>query len=251
VNSGTLCFLDLLLNALSKNASVENVILSNKSDKISLIDLDSDLFKFLEKNSTLKSLIFGSAQFSGNQMKSLNESLLKNDSLTELNFFFSNFKGPFEFLIKKNLKSLNFHLYVLEIEKFQDFSQMLKRNTSLKNLKLFTRNGNDSQIQFNEMIEILSKFETLETLALDNIQSDSILNFHELLKNPSLRELSLCFSINSPKSFELIMKALNENEKLFSINLSWNLLFSLKWDENIKIENKNLQRIDLRCNKLA
>jgi hypothetical protein len=33
--------------------------LSNKSDKISLIDLDSDLFKFLEKNSTLKSLIFG------------------------------------------------------------------------------------------------------------------------------------------------------------------------------------------------
>jgi hypothetical protein len=147
VNFETLCFLDLLLNALSKNTSVENVILSNKSDKISLIDLDFDLFKFLEKNSTLKSLIFGSAQFSGNQMKSLNESLLKNDSLTELNFFFSNFKGPFEFLKKKNLKTLNFHLYVLGIENFQDFSQMLKRNTSLKNLKLFTGNGNDLRIQ--------------------------------------------------------------------------------------------------------
>jgi hypothetical protein len=140
-------------------------------------------------------------------MKSLNKYLLKNDSLTELNFFFSNFKGPFEFLKKKNLKTLNFHLYVLGIEDFQDFSQMLKRNTSLKNLKLFTGNGNDFDIQFNEMIEILSKFETLETLALDNIQCDSILNFHELLMNPSLRELSLCFSIKSPKSFELIMKA--------------------------------------------
>jgi hypothetical protein len=236
-------YLDRIFKVLAMNKSVEKLVLVGNS-KIQMNLSDPNSLRFIETNSTLKTLNFSNIQFSHKEMNILGESLLKNDTLTELNFSFSNFTGPFDFLKKKNLKIFDFK----EIWNFYSvsFSQFLDSNSSLISLDLspqfYDKYQNVDEIK--TVIDILSDHKTLERITLNHF-SDKYLNFDfsKLLKIQNLKELRLknCLTL---KSLEYILIALNTNTSLTILDISENeLTLEPKWE--IKITNKILKCLDL------
>jgi hypothetical protein len=88
------------------NASVESLSISFSRD-ISLNLKDPNSLRFIEKNSTLKTLNFSSLTFKINEMSILND-VLKNNTINSLVLSQSNFCGPFEFLKNGILEKLDF-----------------------------------------------------------------------------------------------------------------------------------------------
>jgi hypothetical protein len=266
VNSGGCeSFLDGIFNALAINKCVEELkLVNNTSNGLKL--KDSNTLKFIEKNSTLKCLNFSNIQFSEIEMKILNLSLMNNDSLTELDLSYSNFRGPFQFLEKMNLKKFTF-LGILESLKLKDnliygdfgikisynyeqiigFINHLKSNTSLTNLTLSNGYCKVEYIrEFGEMIDYLSSHENIESIFLEEfIEMKEPTDYHQLLKNPKLKNLSLPWSIKSTDAFENLLNALNENENIQNLNISWNNRIDSQFYFE-KISNKSLQTINMK-----
>ena len=94
--------LDLIFKELSKNTSIEVLILSLDSNY--QIE-DESCFDFLEINKTIKKLSFGTVCFSEIHEKRILEKIASNDSIEELELTLNNF----DFLIEnKAIKSLKF-----------------------------------------------------------------------------------------------------------------------------------------------
>jgi hypothetical protein len=251
-----------MLDALSRNCTIEELIFSNL--KIGLHQHFS--LQFLETNTTLKSLNLSNVQqFSGEDNMFLNDILMKNNTLTDLNLSYSNFFGPFEFLKKNNLKKFTFfkfweslkqinpkkiNLFGLELrfphhKNLKDFVQCLKSNSSLIHLSLSKENHEEEKSkEFGELIDVLSSHKTIEYLSMKNFKKlKESLDFHKLLKNPKLKELELNGSLNSGDSFEKMLKLLNKNTNLTLLDVSGNEMNSIYF-EKFKITNNTIQKIN-------
>jgi hypothetical protein len=242
-------YLDGIFNALAKNnTSVQTLRLPQYSGiRMNLHDPNS--LKFIEKNSTLKELDFSFISFTDQEMKIFNESLVVNKSLTNLDLSNSNFVGPYEFLEKNNLKKFRFPKIFHKSKSTLNVCKHLKSNSSLKSLdfSMGYPHQNISLEGFGELIEILSQHENIEEIGLNNyFKVNEPKDFHKLLKNPNLKELSLRQSLSSSDSFEKIISALNENKSLVFLDISDNELDYLKinW-KDFEIKNENIEILNL------
>jgi hypothetical protein len=173
--------------------------------------------------------------------------LMKNNSITELNLSLSNFQGPFEFLKKKTLKKFIFKGIWENIAQknstMTSFIEYLKSNTSLTEMNLSVSKSNTNEVNgINTVIEILSKHENIEKLAMHSFYHlTKAPDFGKLLKNPKLKKLETLSS--SEKSLEMIFKGLNVNENLMLLSVSgyYDLDYSVQW-ESLKLTNKSLQK---------
>jgi hypothetical protein len=235
-------YLDGIFDSLAFNKTVDYLRLTF-SPSISLKLGDSNSLRFIEKNTTLKTLDFKSLKFKDEEMKILNESLIKNDSISELDLSSSNFKGPFGFLQKKNLKVFSFLRIwkTLKKDHFQDFIFNLQCNRSLMDLDLSI--GHFSMTYLTEIISVLSEHKSIEVIKMNKFTGiNNSKKLYKLLKNPNLKELKLKGSIRLPESFEKIFQELNENQTLTTLDISGNIL-----NESLltKIKNETLQKLHM------
>jgi hypothetical protein len=245
--------MDTIFDLISINKSVEYFLITDcPSFKLNLKNINS--LRFIEKNSTLKTLNLSNIYFSNIEMKVLNESLLMNQTLTELDFSHSNFNGPFEFLNQPNLKKFKYIgiWYHDESEDLKEFFQNLK-SSKLNYLDLSVDYGIEFEItDIGDLINVLENHETIEILVMNCISNlkDSI-NFKQLLRNQKLKELHLIYGIDSSDSLRDLFIALNENDNLTHLDVSFNdhihYQSTTKWDD-IKITNKTLQTLQMTSN---
>jgi hypothetical protein len=250
VKSSNVSFLNEILGSLSKNKSVEYFKLRKDGfEKVDLGEFNIEALRFIEDHSSLRSLILRDLNFTNAQMVWINECLMKNESLTKLDFSFSNFKGPFEFIKKKNVKSfifMNIWKYI-DNEYLGEFTKCLKKNDSLIHLNISKWDGFDLNrlSEINEVIDCLKKHKTIQSIEMDNFYYQSI-KFHQLLENPNLKKLSLSASCKTLDNLESLMEALNKNDTLDSLNISFNVFhhgsqLQRNKFKKIKITNKNLK----------
>jgi hypothetical protein len=234
--------LDSIFDAVAVSKSIESLSLKNIK-KLNLEDLNS--LKFIETNSTLKSLNFSGVSFSKFEMEMLNDSLKKNDSISILNLSCGNFLGPFGFLEKKNLKEFTFQR-ICEAFLVMDFLSHLKNNKSLTTLELSLKYiVNEIQQDFDEFFVIMSSHSMIKFLSMDGFDQIGVCGFHKLLKNPNLKELKLIECFSELNQFEMLMNALNDNESLKTLDVSYNR--NMVW-KNSKIHNKTLQHFVMEGN---
>jgi hypothetical protein len=237
--------LDGIFDSLALNKTVDFLKLTYGASAFLILG-NSNSLRFIENNSTLKTLDLNHLMFTEEEMIILSEALLKNVSLTELNFSFSNFKGPFGFLQNKNLKVFSFMRIwkTLEKKNFKDFIYNLKHNSSLIDLDLSI--GHSNMENLREIIGVLSQHKSIEILKLNRFSGkyDSI-DFHKLLKNPTLKELKLNRSIRLVESLENILQGLNENQTLLTLDISGNDLDKDLSTFKFKITNETLQKLNL------
>jgi hypothetical protein len=236
-------YLDTILDSFSRNESLEHLKLSYDKE-IPLKLCDSNSLKFIEKNSTLRSLHLNNIQFSKDQMTMLSQLLMKNDTFTELNFSNSNFEGPFEFLKKKNLKKFKHSgSWEILIGKEDGFLHFLEFNTSLKDLELrFQFNNKQNLKEVERLNYLLMNHESIKVLCLENIENSKTIG--NLLLNSNLKELHLLGSLSN-ESLIIILNALNENHSLILLDISYNIFFiHSNWDD-IKITNRTLQTVHM------
>jgi hypothetical protein len=245
------CKLDFIFEGLSKNKSIETFKLNR-----TWIDLkleNSKSLRFIESNSTLKSIDFGSVSFKIVDMELINEYLIKNNSLTELNLSMSNFRGPFEFLAKNSLKKFFFKGIWHEISSdkllMSNFIHNMGSNTSLKELNLSVGYSNTYEVkELEEIIEILSAHENIESFSFHSSYSlTKPPDFRKLLGNPKLKELKMSWS--SAESIKLIFDGLNNNNNLTILDISGNRetdYSSVNWDK-ISFSNNSLRKFIMDC----
>jgi hypothetical protein len=133
---------DGILDSFSTNKNIESLKISMENITPWKLN-NSNSLRFIEQNSTLKTLSLQYFQFDEIEMKILNDSLMGNNSLKDLDLSFSNFQGPFKFLKNNNLNNFTFMETWSSLESihFLDFCAHLKSNSSLIHLNL-------SKIQF-------------------------------------------------------------------------------------------------------
>jgi hypothetical protein len=240
-------YLSGIFDVLAKNTSVESLSISFSQD-ISLNLKDPNSLRFIEKNSTLKTLNFSSLAFETIEMTILNDALMKNNSITSLDLSHSNFCGPFEFLKNGTLKKFEFISiwnHYLSIDE-NEFLQNLKSSNSLTHLDLSSRLFVGVEIdkkKIQALIEVLESHQSITSLTMNYILN---IEFQKLLNNPKLEELSLD---GSATFFDGIIVALNSNLTIKRLNLS-NTQFNSKMDwDNFKLTNKSLQTFKMSGNK--
>jgi hypothetical protein len=234
-------FLDEIFDSISVSNSMEALFLKKK---INLKDFNS--LRFIQKNSSLKSLVFSGIYFSQLEMETLNDSL-KNSSLTSLNLSNGNFQGPFGFLGNDNLREFTFQS-IPEAFNVKDFFQHLKINKSLRKLYLSLKYiVKEIQYDFEELFDIMSSHKTLKSLTIDYFDQLNVSGFHKLLKNPNLKELHLTQCFSKLNQFENLMKELNNNESLTILDVSLNRK-QISWNDS-KIRNKTLVKFDMEGNE--
>jgi hypothetical protein len=241
---------DPIVDLFSTNKSVEYLQFAN-SDRFKLNLKDFNSLRFIEKNSTLKTLNLSFIQFNEVEMKVLNESLKMNSTLNSLDFSHSNFEGPFDFLGQNNLKKFSYiGIWNTEEIYFKRFYQNLKSSSlqfldlSMDYEKIFV-----SGIEIEDVgifIDVLSKLETLETLIISKLNES--IDFNKILSNPKLKELHLVSGLQSTEAFKKLMNALNNNETLTLLDISKNYHINFKsvteWDK-IKITNQSLKTLQM------
>jgi hypothetical protein len=243
-------FLETILESLSTNKTVEYLKITDSSF-LELNLKDSNSLRFIEKNSNVKILDFSNVEFTDTEMKIFNYSLMKNNSIIELNLSGSVFKGPFEFLTKKNLKKFSFFesWNHLNFDSVNDFIKHLKFNQS--NSLGFSMSRDDSDVEeLGEILEVLMKLEKLESLEMDCLFEDYSSHFYKLLKNTSLKYLKLRENI-SEDVFENLLKALNDNETLTHLDIS--LVENEDYPKDfsdLQINNKTLKTLKMNSNQV-
>jgi hypothetical protein len=239
VNSGSGEYFDDILDALAFNSTVETLELSHLSE-IHLNDPNS--LKFLEKNQSIKTLNLGNVDFEKEQMIAMGEALKNNDSITELNFSFSNFSGSFKFLQKSNFKIFKFQNIWQRCASLKDFVDNLKLNQSIIKLDVSSYLDEEELTEvpeMHELIDVLSVHKRIEDLTwkeMKKFQNEA--QYHKLLKNKSLKSLNLNHSLKSSKLF---FKELKNNQNLTFLDISskesWIDL------ENFKINNDSIETL--------
>jgi hypothetical protein len=99
----------LIFEALKCNQTIETLNFVDENSTSIKLDLKSDKsLEFIQTNQTLKSLNFSRIKFSNEQMELISQLLCKNQSITKLDFSYSNYEGSFEFLKDQNMKQLKY-----------------------------------------------------------------------------------------------------------------------------------------------
>jgi hypothetical protein len=231
---------DEIFEALGLNQSVESLKIG-----LELHLKHPESIKYLGNNQALKTIDFSRLFFKKEEKNALNDLLMNSKSITDLNFSFSNFEGPFDFLKKSNLKKLTF----ISIWKFFDpknFIYNMKDNTSLTHLDvslthLFNPLNEISDVHL--LIEILASHENIEEIIWNQmIYMHGSFEFQKLLKNPKLKKLNLN---NSLKNSTLFFEALNENNTLKNLDISMNKKSEF---EDFIIINESIETLDLHGN---
>jgi hypothetical protein len=246
IDSLTKDYLSQIFNALATNTSVECLNVSF-SQEISLNLKDSNSLRFIEKNSTLKTLNLSSITFQINEMTILNETLMKNNSITSLDLSQSNFCGPFDFFQNGTLKKFEFRSIWENYNSIKDveFLQNLKSSDSLIDLdfssNLFETINVDKE-KFEALLEVLEGHRSITNLTMNYIRKTGL---QRLLKNPKLEKLTLEGIVSLIDDFFM---ALNSNVTLKHLNISYSSFNpTIDWNE-IKITNQSLQKFEMTGN---
>jgi hypothetical protein len=240
-------YLDEIFNALATNTSVEYLQLS--ISKISLNLKDPNSLRFIEKNSTLKTLNFSMLIFTISEMNILNETLMKNKSIKTLDLSGSNFTGPFEFLENENLKEFIFQPIWKNLDqKADEFHEKLKSNHSLTHLDLSMGMFDFMEIknQMKDLNEVLENHPSIKSLVMKYIKE---INIKQLLKNPIFEELTFQGRKNILISLDDIVTGLNSNRTLKCLNITNSTIISSLNLDSLKITNKSLQKIQMTGNQ--
>jgi len=158
----------------------------------------------------------------------------------------------------KNSKCLSIGHNLLDDSLVQVFTELLRKNTNLKELSFYLVGEKDIEIM-NKLIEILKGNHTVKTLILtqttNRIASLDIKPLANILRdnNTALKNLSLNYTWITRESFKLLAEALSVNETLKTLNLSNNKITSE--DINILAEflkiNNTLEVLYLSDNKIT
>jgi hypothetical protein len=242
-------YFDLIFNALKINKSIiEFGIEYHDGFKLNL--KSEETLRFVESNSSIKELNFSFLSFSEIESQVLGESLMKNTSITKLDFSYSQYGGSFDFFQNNIIKTFFF------CDIFQNgmnvdignFLKNLKLNQSLTNLDLSFNFGNaiDSIANMNELVNILGDHKGIIQLSLKNFsRAKIIIDFYKLLKNPNIIHLDLNSSFDFTKTQELegFLNKMNENTTLKTLNLSENLMGSSTILDKIQISQNSIESL--------
>jgi hypothetical protein len=253
----------LIFEALKFNQTIESLTLVDKNSI--KLDLKSNKsLEFIETNQTLKSLNLSRINFSNEQMELISQLLCKNQSITELDFSYSNYEGSFEFLKDQNMKQLKY--FKFENMKHQSVIHFVKNfqwNQSLNDLNLsfgfnssrynitnkILEGGEDYVELIDELMDLISNHKSMNsfTLRTTNVMKSSH-KFKKLLKNTNLTELSLNLTLREfNEGIIEFFEELNNNESLTNLEVSFG--FSLfegpKHDLNFKIFNNCIENLTL------
>jgi hypothetical protein len=198
--------------------------------------------KFIENNSNIKTLNFSNFKFKDKEIKMLTQCLTENNSITNLNFSFSNFTGPFLFLQKNILKEFSFLNVWKELSEsnLDDLLLNLRSNFSLT--KLDFSNDKHGKLEFNpkiqEFIDLMGENNgNVNHLKLNYLyQTKKMYEFNKFLENPNIQELEL----NRSFSPENLIYFLNRNTSLKSLNISDNFMGTY-FKDDIQISNSSIQ----------
>jgi hypothetical protein len=236
--------LDSIFEALAVNQSVKEFgILYFCQSKLNLTN--SETLRFVENNSTITSLDFSLIEFEIVEMKILSECLLKNKSITNLNFNLSNYNGSFDFLQNNTLKFFSFPKVwdVLNDEEINALFENLRLNHSIIDL---TDNGGSNQFnsKFQDFIDFMSEsMKNVETFVFkNNFNNGEPYEFRKLLKNPKIKLLEFKRSF-CPKSLVNFLNDLSMSDSIKRLIINENNMNDYIEDA-INISNSSIEFFD-------
>jgi hypothetical protein len=234
--------LSMFYDALSHNKNIEHLKIANnthlptESNNVEYFNFDC-----LPKN--LKSLDISNIEFTKYQMESLLMGLERNDSITSLDFSFSNFSN-FSFLRKMKLKSFKYNMknytsmegnslespgkYLINHRTIEEITlmdgsfdlQSMLKNPKLKSLKFNKIREKDLKINLKNV--------NLEHLSLDGCKIDFTKNFkflENLFNLPCLKSLNISGNELGIDGAKFIISMLENNHKLERLTVSGNNYF--------------------------
>jgi hypothetical protein len=232
--------LDGIFEALSTQNTLKYLkIASNSEIELNLKRPQS--LRFLETNQSLTSINFSNLKFTQQEKKILNEALLKNETVTDLDFSRSNFDGPFNFLRGDHLKKFKFYSIWVFINPIQ-FFENIHFNNGLNELRLsFLPSNSTISIQIEKLIEFFQVHKSIQVIEMSSMFNlNPKFNFHNLLLNCNLRELNFKGSLHYKKVSDFF-DSLNQNSTLKKLEFSSNHL-DIK---ELKIFNKSIETLIL------
>eukprot|EP01080_Neovahlkampfia_damariscottae_P003385 gene3385-5930_t len=241
--------LDFIFNSLIQNKSISDLCFSGYSPMELNLKSDSTL-EFIKYNHSITYLNFSFIIFTENQIALLDDCLIET-TIGHLDLSSSNYTGNFSFLRNKNITKLWFqNIFDLYEELEENFVGELKKNTTLKDLDI--SRTDKEYISIDSLIDVLCGHTSLETLALSEISSlFTSNNLKNIFKSSTLKTINLSSNkVESDRNpMMIILKSINNNKNLTSLNLSNCDIGKLDdFLNGFSIENTSITEINLNHN---